>query len=78
MLQMLRDNNNHNLIHLTQEFFRDLNWFRIFLKNHNRVIIYDVKPLHEQMHLDASLLGLEGQLKRFIQYICSKTLWDIT
>ena len=69
MLQLLRDYNDHNLIHLTQEFFRDLNWVRIFLKNYNGVTIYNVKPLHEHMHIDASLLSLGGQFKNMVYSI---------
>ena len=36
------------------------------VKNYNGVTSYDIKPLHEQMHLDASLEGLGGCFKNLV------------
>ena len=41
MLQLLRDNFHSSKILLSQEFFRDLAWFRVFLSQYNGVTYYD-------------------------------------
>ena len=71
MLQLLRVNIDKNCIKLTSEFLRDLNWFSVFLTSYSGVTFYDVRPLTEQIHLDACLTGLGGALNNmgyFIHY----------
>ena len=60
MLQLLRDNHERTKIKLTAEFFKDLNWFNVFLKSHNGIVFYNIKPSNIQVHLDACLTGLGG------------------
>ena len=69
MLQLLRDNNDNKDIVLTTEFFKDLRWFNTFLQIYNRVTMYQVTPLFEDIHLDASLTGLGGQFKNYVYHI---------
>ena len=56
MLQLLRDNTNSRKILLTQAFYKDLNWFNIFLQQFNG----DNMQSGIQVHLDASLTGFGG------------------
>ena len=58
MLQILRDNVHTNFIVLSNQFFQDLEWFRVFLHHFNGVIFYDNKLIHHEVNLDASLNGL--------------------
>ena len=62
MLQFLRHfhTTNASYLPLTTEFRKDLHWFRTFLKSHNGITIYDIRPTSYQVHLDASLSGLGG------------------
>ena len=69
MLQLLRDNSNTKDIVLTTEFFKDLRWFNTFLQVYNGVTMYQVTPLFEDIHLDASLTGLGGQFKNYVYSI---------
>ena len=38
MLNLLRDSTNNDTIFLSKEFFKDLNWFSLFLKQFNEVV----------------------------------------
>ena len=58
MLHILRDHVHSNFIMLPHQFFRDLNWFRVFLHQFNGVTFYDKKLIHHEVNLDASLSGL--------------------
>ena len=58
MLQILRDHVHTNFIVLSDQFFQDLNWFRVFLHQFNGVTFYDNKLIHHEVNLDASLHGL--------------------
>ena len=58
MLQLLRDNFKNNKILLSQEFFRDLAWFRVFLSEYNGITYYDQRFSRIPVHLDACLTGL--------------------
>ena len=58
MLQMLRDNAHKTKILLNDQFFRDLTWCNVFLKQYNGVTFYDQINCHAKVHLDASLTGL--------------------
>ena len=69
MLQLLRDNSNNKDIVLTTELFKDLRWFNTFLQIYNGVTMYQVTPLFEDIHLDASLTGLGGQFKNYVYSI---------
>ena len=64
MLTLLRDNVNNNTIYLSEEFFKDLNWFSLFLKQFNGVVFYDVRPISADLCLDACLTGLGGVFGR--------------
>ena len=54
MLQVLRDQVLNTIIHLTSDFFKDLHWFRTFLKQYNGVTMYEVRPISADIYLDAS------------------------
>ena len=58
MLQVLRESHDVPYITLSPQFYLDLNWFNIFLKQYNGVTFFDSKPVDFQVYLDASLLGL--------------------
>ena len=58
MLQLLRDNFDKNTIKVTSDFTKDLIWFKTFLASYNEVTFYDIRPLQDQIHLDACLTGL--------------------
>ena len=58
MRQTLRDNADKTKILLTDTFFRDLNWFNLFLSQYNGVTFYDNLTCQAEIHLDASLTGL--------------------
>ena len=60
MLTLLRDSANNDTIFLSKEFFKDLNWFSLFLKQFNGVVFYDVRPISADLCLDACLTGLRG------------------
>ena len=61
MLQTLRDHTDKNKIKLDNEFYKDLNWFNVFLRSYNGVTFYSLASINTQVHLDACLSGLGGQ-----------------
>ena len=60
MLQFLRDMGDRRSVKLSQEFFKDLAWFKNFLNQFNGIVYYDTRPVQAELHLDASLTGLGG------------------
>ena len=66
MLQVLRDHVSNTIIHLTPDFFKDLQWFRTLLKQYNGVTMYEVRPISADIFLDASLTGLGGAFGDFV------------
>ena len=66
MLHTLRDNVDNTKILLTEQFFRDLNWFNVFLKQYNGITFYDNLNCHAEIHLDASLTGLGASFDNMI------------
>ena len=77
MLQTLRDNASKTKILLNGQFFRDLNWFNVFLSQYNGVTFYDNLICHAEIHLDASLTGL-GAIFDNMGFPLIKTVWVIT
>ena len=69
MLQLLRDNFDKNKIKVTSEFAKDLTWFKTFLASYNGVTFYDIRPLQDQIHLDACLTGLGGAFNNMVYSI---------
>ena len=69
MLQLLRDNFDKNRIKVTSEFIKDLTWFKTFLASYNGVTFYGIRPLHDQIHLDACLTGLGGAFNNMVYSI---------
>ena len=69
MLQLLRDNFDKNKIKVTVDFTKDLNWFKTFLASYNGVRFYDIRPLHDQIHLDACLTGFGGAFNNMVYFI---------
>ena len=55
MLQVLRESYDVSHIKLSPQFYLDLNWFNILLKQYNGVTFFDNKPVDFQVYLDASL-----------------------
>ena len=47
---------------LCDQFFQDLNWFRVFLHQFNGVTFYDNKLIHHEVNLDASLGASFGNM----------------
>ena len=62
MLDLFRKNFHKKKIHLSSEFFKDLQWFKKFLPQFNGTTIYK-KPIiaeADALHLDACLTGIGG------------------
>ena len=70
MLKLLRDNHNNQNICLTDEFFKDLKWFQVFLTSYNGTTFYHQPPLHKHIYLDASLEGLGGCYDNHVYALC--------
>ena len=62
MLDLFCRNTSKKKIHLTTEFFRDLQWFDKCLPQFNGVTTYKKPIIHEAdtLHLDACLTGIGG------------------
>ena len=60
MLQMLRDNHLQNIILISPEFKKDLNWLNTPLLQYNRTPYYDQRICHTEVYLDDWLTGLGG------------------
>ena len=58
MLDLLRASDKQDLVHLTDPFKQDLNWFRAFLPTFNGTTFFCHKKFALQVHLDACLNGL--------------------
>ena len=69
MQDILRRAGNQQIIKLTDEFKRDLNWFDQFLPLHNGVSIYGHKPTSEILELDACLTGLGGRWQNIVYHL---------
>ena len=65
MLAVLRENYKQTKIKLTQPFFKDLNWFNIFLKQYNGITFYDNRTIDEIIYL-ACLTGLGGTFNNMV------------
>ena len=57
MLQLLRDHTCRSVIILTNDFYRDLNWFNTFLVQFNGTTFFDYKKPDHTIYLDACLTG---------------------
>ena len=61
ILELFRKNYDNRKIHLTVEFFQDIDWFKSFLPTFNGVTFFlKQKVISGTHHLDASLTGLGG------------------
>ena len=62
ILALLRDNANKAYIHLTQDIFRDIQWFIHFLPRFNGVVFINKDDLedNETLCIDASLTDIGG------------------
>ena len=69
MLELLRACHNDSKVHLTDDFKHDLAWFGKFLPNYNGVNLYDHKPIHETLELDACLTGLGGRVENCVYHL---------
>ena len=69
MLQLLRDNFDKNTIKVTSDFTKYLIWFKNFLASYNGVTFYDIRPLQDQIHLDACLTVLGGAFNNMVYFI---------
>ena len=60
ILSLFRSNTHKSRIHLTSDFFRDIQWFLKFLPAFNGVTFFRKSPIPklESLHLDACLSGL--------------------
>ena len=67
MLDLLRASHSSQTISLTPDFNRDLRWFAKFLPLYNGVnLLYDHRPIHQTLELDACLTGLCGRLDSYV------------
>ena len=69
MLSLFRSQFQSQRISLSPSFYKDLNWFNVFLDSYNRVIYYDNRPVDESIFLDACLTGLGGVFKNLVYAI---------
>ena len=60
---------DNRVISITPDFKRDLAWFAKFLSMYNGVNLYDHKPIHEMLELDACLSGLGGRVGNCIHHL---------
>ena len=60
MLQFLRNMGDRRSVKLSEDFFKDLAWFKNFLNQFNGIVYYDTRPIQAELHLDACLTGLGG------------------
>ena len=60
MLQFLRDMGDSRPVRLSQEFFKDLAWFKNFVSHFNGIVYYDTRHIQAELHLNACLTGLGG------------------
>ena len=58
MLELLRNSGKNDLITLTAEFHRDLNWFCQFVPKFNGSAFFVHSHIHHEIELDACLQGL--------------------
>ena len=69
MLEVLRHATDTNNIRLTDEFHRDLLWFRTFLQEYNGVSMYGHKKPDFTVELDACLTGLGGCCDNIVYHV---------
>ena len=69
MLELLRSNYDVNLISLTEDFRRDLRWFRTFLSKYNGASFYDHVKTHQLVELDVCLSGLGGRWENLVYHL---------
>ena len=66
MLAVLRENYENSKIKLSHAFFKDLNWFNVFLHQYNGITFYDNQKIDEVIYLDACLTGLGGTFNNMV------------
>ena len=66
MLELLRSAHGRSKNFLMPEFKRDLRWFANFLPTYNGVSLYNHKPIHATLELDACLTGFGGRCGRYV------------
>ena len=66
MLDVLCHANNPNKIQLTDDFQRDVRWFKHFLMRYNGVSIYGHKKSDQTLELDACFKGLVAVWRRVV------------
>ena len=69
MLEVLRRATDTNNIRLTDEFHRDLLWFRTFLQEYNGVSMYEHKKPDFTVELNACLTGLGGCCDNIVYHV---------
>ena len=69
MLQVLRSQYDSNVISLTTDFHRDLQWFTKFMADYNGISLYDHKPIAHTIELDACLTGLGGRCDQWVYHL---------
>ena len=69
MLDVLHHVNNPNSILITDEFHRDIRWFKKFLPQYNGISIYGYKKISQAVELDACLTGLGAVWGRFVYHL---------
>ena len=69
MLEVLRNASNPSKILLTDDFWRDLNWFQNFLDKYNGTSLFDHRPIDCVIELDAYLTVHGGCWKNFVYHL---------
>ena len=69
MLSLFRSQFQSQRISLSPSFYKDLNWFNVFLDSYNGVTYYDNRPVDESIFLNACLTGLGGVFKNLLYAI---------
>ena len=69
MLEVLRNAQNPSKILLTDDFMRDLSWFKKILDQYNGTSLFDHRPVECVIELDACLTGLGGCWKNFVYHL---------
>ena len=69
ILELLRSNYDAHSVTLTQDFKRDIRWFKAFLTQYNGSSFYDHKPVQAVLELDACLTGLGGRYNEKVYHL---------
>ena len=69
MFELLSSSTSRQVVTLTSDFKRDLQWFVTFLPWYNGVSLYDHRQMDMALDLDACLTGFGGRCGNFVCHL---------